>query len=558
MMALADLANQPGAPPVGELVDMERQSRCSRRTFLQSAGMLAAAGLLAGCGGGGNSITLPPAQDNLQPAATSSGQQPSIVIVGAGLAGMNAARVLDNSGLRVHVYEATNRVGGRMFTAADIFGPGIVTELGAEFIDADHTEMQALAAALNLPLLDVKIPSELALADTWFFNGDPLTDTQVVTAFQPLAARIQIDQDKLPDVIDFQTQDPAAIAQDALSISAYFDQIGVSGTIRQILDVAYRTEFGLETSELSSLNFLALINPETHGGQLNIFGASNQQYKIVGGNQRVPQEIAARLRRATVHLQQQLVAIRDGSGGGYVLTFENAGSTVDVKADVVVLTVPFSVLRHVALNVSLPSGKQRAIQQLTYGTNAKLILGFQTRYWRNQGHVGLFFTDLPFQSGWDSSQLQPGTAGSLTCYLGGNGGRGLVNGTPEQRAADFLPGIQKMYPGADSQYTGVATRFHWPTFPFSQGSYSAFGPGQITTMSGEPAVPVGTLYFAGEHCSEAFSGFMEGAARSGRYAAELLLARLNMGAVPVPDNVMRARRARKAVPSAALVGHALA
>lgn len=169
--------------------------------------------------------------------------------------------------------------------------------------------------------------------------------------------------------------------------------------------------------------------------------------------------------------------------------------------------------------------------QLNYGTNSKLTLGFRTRFWRDQGRTGLFFTDLPFQSGWDSTQGQPGTAASLTLYLGGETGVQLENGTPESWAATFLPGVNQIFPGADLEFTGKVTRFTWRTSQFALGSYSGFGPGQVTGQLGVANQLSGNLFFAGEHTSVGSSGFMEGAAVSGRRAAEQMLQRVGAALV---------------------------
>ena len=511
---LARLANQTESPSV-------QQRGLSRRNFLQAGATLLGSAALAGCGADrqfSESGFLPP---------PSGGAQPKIAIIGAGIAGMNAAWQLYRAGFAATIYEAQDRIGGRMFTAKDIFGPGLTTELGGEFIDSDHVEMLELARQFGLPLIDVLTPEELALIQTtWFFGGVQLTEADVIALFQPLEPLITADKDSLPDNINFMTQDAAAVALDNLSIADYFDRIGATGTIRTILDVAFVTEHGLATSQLSALDFLLTIDPDTSDGDFRIYGESDQRYKILGGNQLLPQAMAARIQATSpVQLGFRLTALREEKAG-FVLNFAAAGGTQEVRADIVICTLPFSVLQGIDLQASLPEGVRKSVQTLPYGTNSKLTLGFRTRFWRDQGRTGLFFTDLPFQSGWDSTQGQPGTAASLTIFLGAAAGVDLENGTPASWAAAFLPGINQIFPGADAQFTGEVRRFTWRTFPFALGSYSGFGPGLVTTQLGVANQLEGKLFFAGEHTSEASSGFMEGGAESGRRAAEQILARL--------------------------------
>ncbi|MCS7030134.1 MAG: FAD-dependent oxidoreductase, partial [Gloeomargarita sp. SKYG116] len=145
-----------------------------------------------------------------------------------------------------------------------------------------------------------------------------------------------------------------------------------------------------------------------------------------------------------------------------------------------------------------------------------------TPFWRSAGYNGDFFTDAPFQSGWDSSRLQRHRAGSLTLFLGGTPGVQLGQGTPQTQATQFLPAIERLFPGATKQYTGKVTRFHWPSHAFTKGSYACWKVGQYTTIAGAEFAPVGRLFFAGEHTSLDYQGYMNGGAETGRRAAQLI------------------------------------
>ncbi len=240
-----------------------------------------------------------------------------------------------------------------------------------------------------------------------------------------------------------------------------------------------------------------------------------------GGNQQITDRLT-QIIEDQIHLGHCLAAIREGLHG-YRLTFERAGQGhVEVQADFVLLTLPFTLLREVDIQAALPPVKRRTISELGYGTNAKLILGFQSRFWRAQGYNGDFFTDEPFQSGWDSSRLQAGAAGSLTLFLGGTPGIQVGQGAPYSQAAAFLPGIERLFPGAAAQYTGNAVRFHWPSHPFVKGSYSCWKVGQYTSIAGAEFEPAGRLFFAGEHTSINYQGYMNGGAETGRRAARLI------------------------------------
>ncbi|UOQ64723.1 flavin monoamine oxidase family protein [Hymenobacter volaticus] len=522
---LAVAANEPGAPTAEELADMATSQ--SRRDFLANTAKLGllvgAGGLLAAC----EAEVIEPTRLDTQATFEAKGPQPRILIVGAGMAGLNCAYQLRKAGLRAEIYEASNRTGGRIFTQTDLLAPGLTTELGGEFIDSGHRDMLQLVREFNLPLYDVEAPSETVLQkDAYFFEGRQYTAAQVIQAFQPYARQITADIRALPNTITYDKLTPAAARFDQLSIATYFDSLKMTGLIRELLDVAYLTEYGLEISEQSAINFLWLFSSDTHKGTFDIFGESDERYKIQGGNQRLTDALTQQL-PGQIQLNRKLLQITQNAAKEYVLTFQSApAQTLEVVADYVVLTIPFTVLRQVNLQVPLPSWKTNAIQHLGYGTNAKLILGFNGRPWRKNGYTGYLFSDTPVQTGWDSGQLQPTTQSAYTVYLGGQEGLQVGRGTPESQVSRYLPALEAAWPAAKGQHNERVARMHWPTHPYTLASYACYRPGQFSTIAGAERKPVGNLFFAGEHCSAWYQGYMNGAAETGRMAADEVQAAL--------------------------------
>jgi monoamine oxidase len=210
-----------------------------------------------------------------------------------------------------------------------------------------------------------------------------------------------------------------------------------------------------------------------------------------------------------------------------VLTFGKAGGgSREVNADFVILAIPFTILREVDLRVALPPIKQKAIQELGYGVDAKLILGFQNQVWRSAGYDGDSYADLHYQSGWDSGREQGSPYGAYTIYPGGDQALALRHGSAHHQAKRLLPELNRVFPGVSDQWLGTALRAYWPSNPFVRASYAAYRPGQWTGIRGAEGLTVGRLYFAGEHTSLDWQGFMNGGAESGRVAAEALIARL--------------------------------
>ncbi|MCC7438852.1 MAG: FAD-dependent oxidoreductase [Armatimonadetes bacterium] len=401
----------PNAPPADELLEMRHQFQQTRRQFIKTAGIATAA---IGAG------AMIPACRTLRPTSSSV----RVAIIGAGMAGLNAAWELQQAGITPAIFEASGRAGGRMFTANNIMAPGLTTELGGEFIDSTHTEMLRLIKEFDLPLLDTQQASESNLVhEVFYFNGGIYTEAEVIADFTPLAARIKQDYDLLPEVLDFQHPENAGL--DNQSIGDYLSIIGATGRLRKLLEVAYITEYGLDIDQQSAINFLLLIgadlNPEEN--TFAIFGTSDERFKVQGGNQRVPDAIAAKLAHH-ISIGHTLEAIRPEGGNRFALFFQQGnGGVKEIHADVVILTLPFSVLRSVDLSkLDIPAVKRRAIAELGYGTNAKLMVGLNSRPWREQGFAGYCFTDEAVQMGWDNSQLQPGNSGGFTMFSGGTPG----------------------------------------------------------------------------------------------------------------------------------------
>jgi monoamine oxidase len=140
-------------------------------------------------------------------------------------------------------------------------------------------------------------------------------------------------------------------------------------------------------------------------------------------------------------------------------------------------------------------------------------------------------TDLRFQSSWETSRLQAGASGILTNFTGGNHGLELGQGTAGEQAALFVSDLERIFPGAAARRAGMKeARFHWPTYPFTKGSYAGYLPGQWTAFRGAEGESVGRLHFAGEHCSLEAQGFMEGGCETGEAAARAVLADLQLPA----------------------------
>ncbi len=442
-----------------------------------------------------------------------------VAIVGAGFAGLNAAYTLQKNGIKATVFEATKRVGGRVSTARNLLGEGITTELGAEFIDSTHSEVRNYIKEFGLQTIDLETDTSVK-KNIYHFDGNLMNDAAFIKAFQPYVAKLQSHKQRI-------AENPKSRRElDFISVAEYLERVlRVDGTLKSLMNVAYITEYGRECSEQSSLNLLEMMTGDFSKGNFDAYGDSDERYKIVGGNDQIATKLAEKV-KDQIEYECVLEALKKDATGKYILTFKQDKKAFDVKADVVILAIPCSILKQIQLDDSLGMATEQksAIQKYQMGQNGKFFLGFERPIWREQGQSGFLFSDNPYlQMGWDSSQLQNNKKAGYTIFYGGDSGKVFGESQPNSLKINVLAQAEKTFQGIGQAHNGKVERFHWATNPFSKGSYSCHAPGHYHEVMPFLGNSVSSLHFAGEHCSYEFQGFMNGALLTGKIAAEKIL-----------------------------------
>ena len=449
-------------------------------------------------------------------------------IVGAGLAGLACADRLRARGVVASVYEASDRVGGRCYSLRGFF-PGQVAERGGELIDNLHKTMLGYANAFGLAREDYE---KQAGEVFYFIDGAHLPEAVVVDEFRAFVPAMRADLQLIsePTADSFNRFD---FELDRITIKEYLDTRGAGPLLTKVLGEAYLAEYGLELEEQSSLNFLLFAKADRRSRFMPLGIFSDERYHLTDGNDAIASGIAARLGKPVEH-GLFLVGVRKLSDGRIELTFRQGARTVVRRHDAVVLTVPFTVLRGIDLDVSLelPSWKRMAIDELGYGTNAKQMVGFDGPFWTELGSSGTSYSDLAdHQTTWETNHRRATASRAiLTDYASGRRGARLDPRNAQNEAHLFVTALDKVFPGALAHASKRNRRYvvhieDWPSNPLTLGSYTCYKPGQFTTIAGNEGKPVGNLYFAGEHANSFYDwqGFMEGAALSGIDAANALL-----------------------------------
>lgn len=493
--------------PVSKRIKQEREySYYTRRDFLSQS--LKAGAFLGTSALFPNNIFATPPQGR-------------IVIVGAGLAGLTAAYYLKKSGItNFTIYEAAPKIGGRIQTLKNEIGKNLFTEAGGEFIDSNHKDIARLLRELDLETIDTfRDPLPLKM-QTFFFEGKHRSMEEIVTAFQPILAKIMTDI----SFLDAQRRNADSKRIDNTPLDKYIDALGASAWMTSLLKTAYTAEFGVDASEQSALNFLDTLSLNLKT-ELQLYGSNkDRRYKIRGGSQTLISMLAKGM-DTLIYPEMKLTEINSTSSGQFNLTFNEREI---IQADFVIMTLPFSALRTVKMNENAVSPlKKQCIDELGYGNHSKLMMGFSYRMWRARGYMGYMLGE-DTQASWDNglfqNQLQnKATEGGYTICLGGSAADRLQVDEEVSATQFFLPKLDLAFPKLSESFNKKAKIVNWGENPFVKGSVACFKVGQRTHFMGVAQAAEGNLLFAGEHCSTGFMGTMNGAAETGRQAAQKII-----------------------------------
>ncbi|MFF4604468.1 flavin monoamine oxidase family protein [Streptomyces sp. NPDC001339] len=519
----------------GLRADAAAGSGSSRRELLKRA---AATGIAtAGLGLAGT-----PAYATGRPAPTRRPDSTArIAVIGAGIAGLVAALTLKDAGVDCTVYEANpDRVGGRMYSQTAHWANGQTSEIGGELIDTSHTRMRRLVRRFGLNLEDREQAAPSGAREVLWFNGTYYPRTQADRDFQPVYRALRRDAEAA-GVVTWEHTTEAGTALDNMTAREWIESRvpgGFASPLGQFLDVAYNTEYATDTTELSALALVQQLSEQDDPAHFDIFGASDEVFHIAGGNDRLPQAIAASLPSGTVKLGWSLQAVRANTDGTQTLTFTEGTTTRTVHADHTILAVPLGVLQRIDLTrAGFDARMTHLLRAARMGTCTKLNMQFTSRPWRGTGpwpgiSAGDSFTGDDVQLTWETTRTHPGPSGILLQYGGGSLAENLAPATPFSTESDpyvrrlvqrTLKGIDAYYPGTQEAWNGRAQLSAWHRNPYSHGAYTYLPVGYIHRFNGYEATPQGNIRLAGEHCSIAHLGFMEGGAETGEAAAGELL-----------------------------------
>lgn len=458
--------------------------------------------------------------------STQAPRSPSVIIVGAGFAGLAAARDLHARGFHVRLADARARIGGRVHTIRDGFVDGQHGEAGGELIDRDHTAVIELAHAFGLRLTRVLrkgFGSHLAGPD-----GRVRHHVSQTTDWKKLANAFSGALDVYRRAGDRHGWDGAvARVFGARSPEQHLQGLrtGRGASAKEVAwlctQVASLHGFFLaDGNELSMLMLLdELLAAEDPGAR--------QAFRIAAGNDRLVAAMVKTLAKDAVLLGREVVAISQKEGGVRVSLRDVRGGDPDgvLEADYVVVTAPATAVRRIRFDPALPPEQHRAIDTLSYGLATKTLLQCTRPFWRTANRPRAYGTNLDVGALWDGSEGQPGRAAILVSLAGGSASAQAQELLRTEGPGGFLERARWMRAGARAQPAVIASHSTtWEDDRWAGGGYAYFSPSFDPSLRRWLSAPAGRILFAGEHTSLEWQGYMNGAITTGQRAAMEVLA----------------------------------
>ncbi len=441
-----------------------------------------------------------------------------MIVVGAGLAGLTAARRLTQAGWRVRVLEARDRVGGRTHTIR-LPLTGVSVDVGGQWVGPNQPHVMALIRELGLevyPTHDEGQNLAHLLGKTLRYRGlIPPLPPHVLADYALLSGRFEALARRIPKEAPWTA--PKAEALDSETFDTWITRHARTPQTRALMRLYAGAVFSADAREISLLHALTYT---AHGGGINghtLIRGHALQDRVLGGAQAIAQRLADDL--DDVRLSSPVMKVEQ-DGEGVTLHTPNGPH----RAVLAVLAVPPALLSGVGFDPPLPPRRAQLQQRLPMGAVVKFMAVYERPFWRDAGLSGMAISDEgPVTVTFDNSPPQ-GLPGVLLGFIEGGEARALMGASETARRNAALARLARLF-GPEALHPLETVERDWSAEPHSGGCYGAlFGPGVWTGYGEALRDPVGRLHWAGAETARVWMNYMDGAVESGERAAAEVLA----------------------------------
>jgi monoamine oxidase len=454
-----------------------------------------------------------------KPASTT--HKADVAVVGAGLAGLTAARQVAAAGKSVIVLEARPRVGGRCYSRPlGVAGATDVANMGATFVGPTQTQILALMSELGIGKFPVYAKDSLL----FYQNGKASRYTGTIPPDSNPAAVVELGGVTLPKIdqmaqtvpLDAPWTAPNARAWDSMTAQTWAEQNITQADAQALFALAVEAVFSVEPRDMSFLYFLFYVHAA--GGitplVANAGQGGAQDFRVTGGTQGIAVKMADRLGRKRVLLNNPVRRISQGSRSVYVYA-----DKATVRAQRVIVAIPPHLAGKIDYEPGLSAMRTQLTQRIPIGSLIKTIAVYDTAFWRAQGLNGQVTSDQgPVKVMFDASPAS-GTPGVLLGFIDGDDARALDDASDAERASEALKSYVRYF-GKQAGTPRAYLDQVWARELYTGGCPVGLTPPGVLTEYG-PALrtPSGRIHWAGTETATVWTGYMDGAVQSGKRAA---------------------------------------